>query len=109
MILKQSFVFLASITFLSLSSSSCRSARYLQEDQYLVTDVDVGGIPADLKETAELYVANEIRPNSPLYLSIYNLSNTRNGQYTSDNIQNVVKAPRIFYSAIVELSATQIQ
>lgn len=109
MILKQSFLFLASITFLSLFSSSCRSAKYLQEDQYLVTDVDVDGIPADLKETAELYVANEIRPNSPLYLSIYNLFNTRNGQYKSDNIKNVGEAPRVLDSAMVELSAVQIQ
>lgn len=109
MIIKQSFLFLASITFLSLFSSSCRSAKYLQDDQYLVTDVDVNGVPTDLKETAELYVANDIRPNSPLYLAIYNLFNTRNGKYKTDNIKNVGESPRILDSANVELSAVQIQ
>src|SRR5690606_37657099 len=108
MIIKQSFLFLASITFLSLFSSSCRSAKYLQDDQYLVTDVDVKGIPAELKETAEMYVANDLRPNSPLYLTIYNLFNTRNGRYKTDNIKNVGESPRLLASAIVELSAVQI-
>lgn len=109
MIIKQSFLFLASITFLSLFSSSCRSAKYLQDDQYLVTDVDVKGIPTELKETAEMYVANDLRPNSPLYLTIYNLFNTRKGRYKTDNIKNVGESPRLLDSAIVELSAVQIQ
>ncbi|MGO1815606.1 MAG: BamA/TamA family outer membrane protein [Sphingobacterium sp.] len=94
---------------MSLFSSSCRSAKYLQDDQYLVTDVDVKGIPTELKETAEMYVANDLRPNSPLYLTIYNLFNTRKGRYKTDNIKNVGESPRLLDSAIVELSAVQIQ
>lgn len=106
---KRSFLFFASITFLSLIIASCRSAKYLDDNQYLVTDVDLNGVTPELKEPAGLYVANEIRPNSPLYLTIYNLFNTRNGRYKTEKIKNVGEAPRVLDSAVVELSATQIQ
>lgn len=106
---KRSLLFFASITFLSLFSASCRSAKYLEDQQYLVTDVDLSGVSPELKESAGLYVANEIRPNSPLYLTIYNLFNTRDGQYKKDNIKNVGEPPRILDSAVVELSAVQIE
>jgi len=106
---KRSLLFFASITFLSLIIASCRSAKYLDDNQYLVTDVDLNGVTPELKEPAGMYVANEIRPNSPLYLTIYNMFNTRDGQYKTEKIKNVGEAPRILDSAVVELSATQIQ
>jgi len=106
---KRSLLFFASITFLSLIIASCRSAKYLDDNQYLVTDVDLNGVTPELKEPAGMYVANEIRPNSPLYLTIYNMFNTRDGQYKTENIKNVGEAPRILDSAVVDLSATQIQ
>jgi len=106
---KRSFLFFASITFLSLIIVSCRSAKYLEDNQYLVTDVDLNGVNPELKESAGMYVANDIRPNSPLYLTIYNLFNTRDGRYKTEKIKNVGEAPRILDSAVVELSANQIQ
>lgn len=108
MITNQQYFVLASITLLTLIFSSCRSAKYLEDHQALVTDIDVIGVPADLKESASLYVANELRPNSPLYLTIYNLFNTRDGRYKTDNIKNVGEPPRILDSALVDLSANQI-
>jgi len=106
---KRSYLFLASITFLLLTFASCRSAKYLEENQYLVTQVDINGISPKLKENAEMYVANEIRPNSALYLTFYNIFNTKDGRYKTDKIKNVGEAPRILDSAMVDLSATQIE
>ena len=106
---ERSLLFFASITFLLLFFAACRSAKYLEDDQVLVTDIDISGLSPQLKESAGTYVANEIRPNSPLYLSIYNIFNTRNGRYKTDGIKNVGEAPHILDSALVELSSNQIQ
>lgn len=109
MIWNQRYFLFASITLLTLISASCRSAKYLDDHQALVTDVDVVGIPPELKESASLYIANDIRPNSPLYLTVYNLFNTKRGQYKTENIKNVGESPRLLDSALVSLSATQIE
>ncbi len=106
---KSSILYYASITFLLLFFASCRSAKYLEDNQALVTDVDIKGVNPALKESVSLYVDNEIRPNSPLYLTIYNIFNTRKGRYKRENIKNVGEAPRILDSALVELSANQIE
>ena len=106
---KSSILYYASITFLLLFFASCRSAKYLDDNQALVTDVDVKGVNPALKESVSLYIDNEIRPNSPLYLTIYNVFNTRKGRYKRENIKNVGEAPRILDSALVELSGNQIE
>jgi len=98
----------ASITLLLLFLASCRSARYLEDGQALVTEMTLEGVPDDLAERASAYVSNEIRPNSPLNLTIYNLFNTRNGRYRTDGIRNVGEPPRILDSASVGFSAGQI-
>jgi len=106
---KSRLFFIASITFLLLFFESCRSAKYLEEDQALVTKVDLEGLPTHLKEPAYQYISNEIRPNSALNLTIYNIFNTKSGKYKTDNIRSVGEAPRILDSSLVELSAIQIQ
>ncbi|HMR20134.1 MAG TPA: hypothetical protein PKA53_12605, partial [Sphingobacterium sp.] len=73
--------------------ASCRSAKYLESDQSLVTDIKLEGIPTELKEQAYQYIANEIRPNSALNLTIYNIINTKNGRYKKENIRQVGEAP----------------
>src|SRR5690606_16172238 len=87
---------------------SCRPARYLEEGQALVTDVDVTGVPPELKESATAYISNEIKPNSRLNLTIYNLFNTRGGRYKLENRRNVGEPPHVLDSSLVELSAQQI-
>ena len=97
-----------SIMLFALISTSCRSARYLEDGQALVTDIDINGIAPELKESSSLYIANDIRPNSPLYLTIYNVFNTRGGRYKTEGIKNVGEAPRILDTAMVDLSANQM-
>ncbi len=102
-------LFFASITFLFLIFESCRSAKYLDDDQALVAKVEINGVPAHLKEQASQYISNEIRPNSKLNLTIYNTFNTKNGRYKTDKIRQVGESPRILDSVLVELSGNQIQ
>lgn len=108
MIKKYSFFVSASILLLLVFFASCRSARYLQEGQVLVTDVDISGVPPNLKESASAYISNEIKPNSRLNLTIYNMVNTRKGRYKEDGRRNVGEPPNLLDSSLVELSAQQI-
>lgn len=108
MIKKYSFFAYASITLLLLIFASCRSAKYLDDDQALVTDVNVSGIPLNLRENASAYISNEVKPNSRLNLAIYNLFNTKNGGYKRDGIRNVGEPPHILDSSLVDLSSKQI-
>ena len=106
---KRRFLITASITFSLFIFDSCRSAKYLDDDQYLVTKIDNTGIPNELKEQSYQYISNEIRPNSALNLTIYNIFNTKNGSYKNDKIRQVGEAPHILDSSLVDLSALQIQ
>lgn len=106
---KRRFLFFASITFLLLFFESCRSAKYLDEDQSLVTKVDIQGVPTELRESAYQYISNEIRPNSALNLTLYNIFNTKNGKYKTEKIRQVGEPPHILDSSLVDLSALQIQ
>lgn len=108
MIRNQTYFVSTIIALFVLIFSSCRSAKYLEEGQALVTDIDINGVTPELKESASMYIANDIRPNSPLYLTVYNIFNTRGGRYKTEGIKNVGEAPRILDSAMVDLSANQM-
>ncbi len=108
MIKKYSFFIYASITLLSVFFASCRSAKYLDKDQALVAHIDIIGVPADLHEQAEAYVSNEIKPNSRLNLTIYNLFNSKSGKYKKTKIRNVGESPHLLDSSLVDYSAKQI-
>src|SRR5690606_8606555 len=101
------FLFFTSIGLLLVIFASCRSAKYLEDGQSLVTDIDMQGIPSDLKEQASQYVSNEIRPNSVLNLSIYNLFNTNDGRYKKEKVRQVGEEPHVLDSSLVRLSSTQ--
>lgn len=106
---RRTILFYTSIAFLLLIFESCRSAKYVEEDQALVTHIDMTGIPLALREQSSQYVSNDIRPNSALNLSIYNFFNTKKGRYKKDNIRDVGESPHILDSSLVELSANQIE
>ncbi|TDS16277.1 translocation and assembly module lipoprotein TamL [Sphingobacterium paludis] len=108
MIKKDIFIAFASITLLLLILASCRSAKYLEDDQALVTKVKIEGVSPELKEDASAYISTEVKPNSRLNLTIYNWFNTKDGRYKRDGIRNVGEAPHVLDSSLVELSATQI-
>ncbi len=94
---------------LPLIFASCRSVRLLEENQALVTRVQLNGIDKEYKEEASQYIQQEIRPNSSINLFIYNFANGQNGAYRTDKIRNVGEAPSILDSSLVEISRTQIE
>ncbi len=102
-------LFFTSIGLLLLIFNSCRSAKYLEDDQSLVTDIDLEGVPIVWREQVLQYVSNEIRPNSVLNLSIYNIFNTKDGRYKKEKIRQVGEPPHLLDSSLIELSNTQIQ
>jgi len=106
---RRTILFYASIAFLLLIIESCRSAKFVDDDQALVTHIDMTGVPLGLKEQSSSYISNEIRPNSALNLTIYNMFNTKNGRYKNDNIRNVGEVPHLLDSSLVELSGNQIE
>lgn len=109
MINNQRFLAFTSITLLLLIFTSCRSARFLNEDQALIDHVNIQGVRPELKESASLYVSNDIKANSRVNLFIYNLFNTKNGKYKKRDLRNVGEAPHLLDSSLVDLSATQIK
>lgn len=105
----RTILFYASIAFLLLIFESCRSAKFVDDDQALVTHIDMTHIPLALKEQSSSYISNEIRPNSALNLTIYNIFNTKGGRYKKEKIRSVGEVPHILDSSLVELSANQIK
>lgn len=106
---KNRIIFIASIAFLLLFFESCRTSRFLEDDQALVTKIELEGVPSELKEEAYQYISNEIRPNSRLNLTIYNLFNTSKGKYKSEKLREVGETPNVLDSSLLELSTVQIQ
>ncbi len=105
----RTILFYASIAFLLLIFESCRSSKFVEDDQALVTHIDMTGVPLSLKEQSASYISNDIRPNSALNLTIYNFFNTKKGKYKKEKIRNVGEAPHILDTSLVELSADQIE
>ena len=89
--------------------SACHSTRFLREDQSLVTRVTLDSIENPFKEEAYLYVQGGVRPNSRVNLFLYNMFNTKNGQYRTDRIKNIGEAPHILDSTLVEISRREIE
>lgn len=105
---KKKYFAYASIGFLLLFFVSCRSARFLEEGQSLVTRAQITGLQTELEEEADAFIQPGIRPNSPINFFLYNLVNTKNGRYKTNNVRKIGEPPRILDSALVDLSALQI-
>lgn len=103
------FIGFASIMLLTLFFASCRSSKYIDDDQALVTKIQISGVSPALKESSETYISNQIKPNSRVNLFIYNTFNTTKGRYKTKKIRNVGEPPHLLDSAMVDLSANQIR
>ncbi|HLW49587.1 MAG TPA: BamA/TamA family outer membrane protein [Sphingobacteriaceae bacterium] len=107
-IYQKKYFLYASIGFLLLFSAGCRSARFLEDGQALVVRTQIEGLSPSMEEEAQNYIPQSIQPNSRINLFFYNLINTQKGKYKSRNIRRVGEAPHILDSALVDLSAMQI-
>ncbi len=92
-----------------LFSVSCRSARLLEDGQHLIVGNELKGVNREFEDEASEYIQRDIRPNSPIRLSIYNFANGKNGAYRTDRIRQVGEAPHILDSNLIDISSSQIQ
>src|SRR5690606_9137278 len=109
MIIFKRYFLLTSIGLFLLISSACRSSRFLEDHQALVTKTKISGVSEPLEDELEVLIHNEIQPNSRLNLFLYNLVNTQNGQYKTRNIRKIGEAPRLLDSALVDMSTLQMR
>lgn len=94
---------------MSLFITSCRSTRLLRDDQVLITKVKLTGIDNKYEEEASVYIQKEVHPNSSINLFIYNVANSKNGLYRTENIRNVGESPHLLDSSLIEISRNQLQ
>jgi len=81
----------------------------LSDDQALVKKVTLDSVDKEFSVKALTYVQNDIRPNSRLYLALYNTFNTKKGKYRTDRIKAIGQAPHLLDSSLVEISRVQIE
>lgn len=81
----------------------------MSDDQALVKKVTLDSVDKEFSVKALTYVQNDIRPNSRLYLALYNTFNTKKGKYRTDRIKAIGQAPHLLDSSLVEISRVQIE
>lgn len=73
--------------------------------------VEIDSIPKAFEEEALNYIQKDIRPTSKLGINvlIYNMFNTKDGKYKTNNVKSLGTPPPILDSALVEISRSQIE
>jgi len=101
----------AILLFIILLIQACSSTRYIPDYQSIVKKVRIDSVDAKFEEQAYNYVQKDIRPASKLSINVplYNLFNTKDGRYKTNDIKPFGSPPAILDSTLVEISRTQIQ
>jgi len=101
----------AILLFIIVLIQSCSSTKYIPDYQAIVKKVTIDSVDAKFEEQAYNYVQKDIRPASALSINVplYNLFNTKDGRYKTNNIKPFGTPPAILDSTLVEISRTQIQ
>ncbi|MGE9616969.1 MAG: BamA/TamA family outer membrane protein [Solitalea-like symbiont of Acarus siro] len=90
-----------------VSLQSCNSARYINDNQYLLNKVTLKGIPNELSAEAKSFL---VKPNKlfGILLGLYNAFNIKDGQYKEDPI-NIGEAPVLYHKEDVDLSSNKLK
>lgn len=101
----------AILLFIIVLIQSCSSTKYIPDYQSIVKKVNIDSVDAEFEEQAYNYVQKDIRPPSAFSINVplYNLFNTKDGRYKTNNIKPFGTPPAILDSALVEISRNQIQ
>jgi len=101
----------AILLFIIVLIQSCSSTKYIPDYQSIVKKVTIDSVDAQFEEQAYNYVQKDIRPPSAFSINVplYNLFNTKDGRYKTNNIKPFGTPPAILDSALVEISRNQIQ
>lgn len=89
----------------------CSSSKYIADYQSIVKKVTIDSVDSRFQEQAYNYVQKDIRPASAFSINVplYNLFNTKDGRYKTNNIKPFGTPPSILDSTLVEISRVQIQ
>jgi outer membrane protein insertion porin family len=101
----------AILLFIIVLIQACSSTKYIADYQSIVKKVTIDSVNAKFEEQAYNYVQKDLRPASKLSIQVplYNLFNTKDGRYKTNDIKPFGTPPAILDSTLVEISRTQIQ
>ena len=108
---KRGVQILTILLFILVFITGCSSTKYLEDYQSIVTKVKIDSVDKEFEEVAYNYIQKEIRPSGFIGFNtaLYNLFNTKNGKYKTENIKPLGTPPAILDSGLVELSRNQIE
>ncbi len=91
--------------------AGCSSTKYIEPYQSIVKKVKIDSIDKAFEEEAYNFIQKDIRPTSKLGINVllYNMFNTKDGHYKTNNIKPLGSPPPILDSAIVDISRDQIE
>ncbi|TDG36975.1 hypothetical protein EZJ43_06760 [Pedobacter changchengzhani] len=101
----------AILLFIIVLIQACSSTKYIADYQAIVKKVTIDSVDKRFEEQAYNYVQKDLRPPSAfsIYVPLYNLFNTKDGRYKTNNIKPFGTPPAILDSTLVEISRIQIQ
>jgi outer membrane protein insertion porin family len=108
---KKNVLFRAILLFFIVFVTGCSSTKYIADYQSIVKKVEIDSIPKDFHEEALNYIQKDIRPSSKIGINvlIYNMFNTKDGKYKTNNVKPLGTPPPILDSTLVEISRSQIE
>jgi outer membrane protein insertion porin family len=108
---KKNVLFRAILLFFIVFVTGCSSTKYIADYQSIVKKVEIDSIPKDFHEEALNYIQKDIRPSSKIGINvlIYNMFNTKDGKYRTNNVKPLGTPPPILDSTLVEISRNQIE
>lgn len=108
---KKNVLFRAILLFFIVFVTGCSSTKYIADYQSIVKKVEIDSIPKDFYEEALNYIQKDIRPSSKIGINvlIYNMFNTKDGKYKTNNVKPLGTPPPILDSTLVEISRNQIE
>ncbi len=91
--------------------AGCSSTKYIEPYQSIVKKVKIDSVNKAFEEEAYNFIQKDIRPTSKLGINVllYNMFNTKDGRYKTNNLKPLGSPPPILDSAIVEISRDQIE
>ncbi|MFC3363354.1 hypothetical protein ACFOG5_09235 [Pedobacter fastidiosus] len=79
----------AILLFIIVLIQACSSTKYIADYQSIVKKVTIDSVDKKFEEQAYNYVQKDIRPASAFSINVplYNLFNTKDGRYKTNNIK----------------------
>ena len=108
---KKNVLFRAILLFIIVFVTACSSTKYIADNQSIVKKVVIDSVDKQFEEEIYNYIQKDIRPTAKfsINVAIYNMFNTKDGRYKTNNIKPLGTPPPILDSTLVEISRNQIE